>query len=55
MKHKSPDARKQRRQRYKLACRPIMERLGCTSMQVAGAVQGVFIENVTLNRTVTEL
>lgn len=48
MKHKSIDAKRNRRQRYKDACKPIMARFGCTSMQVAGHVNEVLRENASL-------
>ena len=45
MKHKSPDARKFRRTRHKRALQPIIEKYGCTQMQVAGVVDGIVSEN----------
>jgi predicted RNase H-like nuclease (RuvC/YqgF family) len=48
MKHKSADAKRTRRNRYKAACKPIMERFGCTSMQVAEVVRRTFAENKLL-------
>lgn len=48
MKHKSADQRKMRRQRYKNACKPMMQLFGCTSMEVAVNVSSVVTENKSL-------
>ena len=55
MKHKSVDARRHSRSRLKRAVKPILERFGCTQMQVADRVTGVVYQNDMLKQKVEEL
>lgn len=55
MKHKSVDARRHRRSRLKRAVKPIMERFGCTQMQVADHVAGVIFQNDALRQKIEQL
>lgn len=55
MKHKSADAKRKRRNRYKDACKPIMQRFGCTAMQVAELVVKTVRDNDSLMADKTRL
>lgn len=48
MKHKSADAKRARRTRYKRAIEPVKQMFNCTSMEVSGLVQHAIRENEQL-------
>lgn len=55
MRHKSPDARRGRRQRYINAIEPFRTKYGCTAAEVFGVISGIESKAVQLSYKVEHL